>query len=89
MCRGTHHPDKHNERAVTDMEEQVWILSNDQVEFRRYLGLMEEELLMPLVAKLCKSPEKLPEAPATKEHTNTLPTATTPTMEFYKCSWSS
>ena len=51
------HPDKHTERAITDMEEQVQILSEDRVELIGYLGLMEEELLMPWVPKPHKSPE--------------------------------
>ena len=61
------------------MEEQVQILTDKRVELRGYLGLMEEELLMPWVAKPCKSPEKLLQAPASERCTDSLPT-----VEFYK-----
>ena len=60
------------------------VLSNDRVELSRYLGLMEEELLMPQVAKVQKSLKKLPEVSATEECTDTLSSAATPTVEIYK-----
>ena len=78
------HPDRHTEKAMTGIEGQVQILGDDRMELRGYLGLMEEEILMPWVARLCKSPEKLLEAPAAKGHTDSLPTAVIPTVEFYK-----
>ena len=78
------HPDKHTERTVTAMGEQSQILSYDGVKLREYLWLIEDELLIPWVTKPCKSPEKLPEAPAAERYANTLPTAAILTVEFYK-----
>ena len=51
------HPDKHVERALTDMEEKVYILSDEGMELSRYLWLMEEEGFMSQVAN-CENPKE-------------------------------